>query len=183
MNEERFKKEAQEYIEASQKLKAAEEVLRVKRETLIPAFKKFLKPDEKGNRALEFGNSKIALVPNRRVDEESLRVAIGPDAVRFTQRILTVSSHLIRANEGSEAAEAVEEAVREAIRDTLGKLHLPPKVVQVHTGLDTEAALAYLPKAERMGVKEIVTYSLRPYPEKKGYKNKVAEASRWLNGK
>ena len=179
---EQLEKEALRYIDASQMLKAAEKVLEERREALVPAFKKFLKPDEKGSRTLEFGDSKIALVPARKIDEEALKAAIGPEAARFTERIFTVSSHLIRVNEGAEKAQEVEEAVKAAIRKVLKREHLPAKVVQVHQGLDTEAALAFLPKDERLDVKEITTYSLRPYPEKKGFKAKKESAQNWLDG-
>lgn len=182
MDKEKFVKDAASYIDASQLVKAAQEVLGEKREELIPAFKKFIKPDEKGNRVLEFtGHSKISLVPQRKVDEEALKTKLGPDAARFTERAMVISTNLIRINYGAEVAAEVEEVIKETIRKTLQVGRIPAKVVQTISHFDSEAALASLPKDERLDVKETVTFTLRPYPQKAGYKEKVEDAKTFLN--
>lgn len=180
MEKDQFVKDAEIYVDASQKVKAAQEVLREKRDALIPAFKKFVKPDERGNRTLEFGNAKISLVPQRKIDEEALKAKLGPDAARFVERGLGISLHLVRINHGSAVADEVEEAVKEAIRKVLKADRVPAKVVQSVTHFDADAALASLPKSERLDVKETVTFTLRPYPEKEGFEEKVAKAEEWL---
>lgn len=181
MDKDNFEQDAKVYVDASQKVKAAQEVLREKREALIPLFKKFIKPDEKGNRTLALGGAKISLVPQRQIDEEALKAKLGPDTARFTERGMGVALHLIRVNYGAEVADEVEEAIKETIRKTLQTERVPAKVVQTVTHFDAEAALASLPKEERLDVKETVTFTLRPYPQKAGYKEKVEDAKTFLN--
>jgi hypothetical protein len=176
-------KEAEAYVDASQRVKAVKDVLAEKRDQIVPLFKKFVKPDENGNRTLEFGDAKISLVPQRKVDEEALKALLGPEATRFTTRLLVVSTHLIRQQEGAAIAAEAEEVVKNALRGFLEVERLPRRAVTTVTEFDTEAALASLPKEKRRDVKEVVTYTLRPYPEKKGFAQKVKAAWAWLSGK
>lgn len=177
----KFVKDAADYIEDSQKVKAARDLLAEKRDGLIPLFKKFIKPDENGNRELEFDDNKISLVPQRRINEEALKTKLGPDAARFTEHGLGISLHLVRVNHGSDMVKRVEEAIKEAIRTTLKMERVPPKVVVEVTHFDAEAALASLPKEEQVEVKETVTFTLRPYPEKKGLDKARREAESFLS--
>lgn len=181
MDKTQLVKEAEAYVDASQRVKAVKEVLQAKRDELIPAFKKFVKADEKGNRTLEFGEAKISLVPQRKIDEEALKAVLGPDAARFQEHGIGISLHLIQISHGKETARQVEEAVKVAVRETLGVDRLPPKVAQVVHYFDADAALASLPKEDRRDVKEITTFTLRPYPEKRGFTEKVKAAWAYLS--
>jgi hypothetical protein len=177
-----LKKEAQAYIDASQKLKAAKEVLAERREAIIPAFNKLCRADEDGNRTLKFGNSKIMLVPIRKVDEQELKDELGPHADRFTEKYLTIQLHLIQSKLGKDVAKQVEQAIRNAVSTVLSDHQtLRKQATKLIRQLDTPAALASLDKEAQDRVKEEVSESLRPYPESEGYEKKVEAAAEWLD--
>jgi len=179
-----LEKEAREYIEASQLLKAAQQVLDAKKAAIIPAFNKFCRPDEKGNRKLEFGPAKIMLVPTRTIDEDELKAVLGQDKRRFTERHFTVALHLIRSKMGEAKMAQVEDAMREAINKLLAdEPTLLRECVKTHSFLDKKAAFAHLSADDQKRVKEQVGETLRPYPEKKGFTAKLKAAIKWLSGK
>jgi hypothetical protein len=177
-----LKKEAKAYIDASQKLKAAKEVLAERREAIIPAFNKLCRADETGNRTLTFGKSKIMLVPSRKVDETALKAELGPHTDRFTERYLTIQLHLVQSKLGKDVAKQVEQAMRNAVEGVLNDHPtLRKQALKMVRQLDTAAALASLDKEAQDRVKEEVSESLRPYPEAEGYDEKVEAAAEWLD--
>lgn len=179
-----LRKETEAYIGASQKLKAAKEVLEERRDAIIPAFNKLCRADENGNRTLKFGKSKIMLVPSRKVVEGLLKEELGPHTDRFTEKYLTIQLHLIQSKLGKDVAEQVKEAVREATAKVLADHQtLRKQAVKTVRRLDVPAALASLDKDAQDRVKEEVGESLRPYPEAEGYDEKVEAAAEWLDKK
>lgn len=167
---------AAKYVDASQRLKAAQKVLEDERDLLIPPMKQLCRADEKGNRTLEFGNSKISLVPQRSINCEALRKALGQDATRFTERYAIIPLHLVSLRGGQEDAKEVETAAR----DLAKKFGTKCEVTEV---LDVESGFAHLNDAEKDGVRETTSWTLRPYPEKKGFSEKVEAALKWLMGR
>jgi len=182
-NKEELEKRSHSFIESSQRVKAAQEVLQHERDAIIPAFNQFCRPDEDGNRTISFGPTKIMLVPQRKVDEAALRAKLGSDVHRFTERTLTISLHTIQHKLGEEVAQKVAEAVASAVEKVLGgEPTLVRNSVKATRKLDVDAALASLPKDQQKEVKVEVSQTLRPYPERQGYASKVKAALRWLRG-
>jgi hypothetical protein len=175
-------REANGYVEASQQLKAAQQVLKDRRNKLEEAMKKKIEPDEKGNRTIELGDAKLALVPNRHIDESLLKKELGPEAKRFNTRELIVSGHLLRLEFGSDMIPKVEEAVKAAVRKALKTETLPRGVVRTNAKFDLDAAFASLEREEQDRTKVVVSHTLRPYPEKKGFAQKLKDAAKWLIG-
>lgn len=183
---EELEKAAEAFIEASQSVKAAQEVLRHQRDAIIPAFNKLCRADEDGNRTISFGptkTTKIMLVPSRKVDEAALRSCLGADTHRFTERHLTVALHTIQHKLGAAMAERVERAIRDAVTNLLqDEPTLLRNAVKATRVLDVEAALASLPKDVQKEVKVEVGQTLRPYPERQGFRGKIKAALKWLKG-
>jgi hypothetical protein len=176
-------KAAEAFIEASQRVKAAQQVLKHQREAIIPAFNKFCRADEDGNRTIEFGPTKIMLVPSRKVDEAALRSRLGADTHRFTERHLTVALHTIQHKLGAEKAKEIAEDVLAVLNQHLeSEPTLLKNAVKTHRVLDVDSALASLPKEVQKEVKVEVSQTLRPYPENQGFKAKVKAALKWLKG-
>jgi len=181
MDKESMLEKAEAYIEASQKVKAAKMVLDEKRQELVPLMRKLIRADEKGNRTLEFENGKVSLVPQRHVDEDALKSALGhSETKRFTERYAIVATHILRTEFGPEVADAVEEQIASAIRKAVDKLRVPANVLKVIDKFDTEAAIASLPSDEQAAVKVETSQTLRPYPKKEGFDRKMEEAQNWL---
>ena len=164
---------SKKYIEASQKVKAAQKVLEEERDALIPAFKQLCRPDEDGNRHLDFETSKISLVPQRTVNYDLLKKALGPDAPLFTERFAIVPLHLVMVEVGKDNAKDAEEQFK-----TLAQQFGVKAIVS--ESLDVEAAFAHLDIEKQDAVKEITSYTLRPYPCKEGFADKVRAALGWL---
>jgi hypothetical protein len=182
-SKEELEKCALAFIEASQRVKAAQDVLKHQREAIIPAFNQFCRPDTDGNRTLEFGPTKIMLVPSREVDEQLLRDKLGSDVHRFTTRYLTIALHTIQGKLGEGSAMEVESAVREIISRKVGdEPTLIKNSVRVVKELDVDAALASLPRDDQKKVKVETNQTLRPYPEKQGFGTKLKAAIKWLRG-
>jgi hypothetical protein len=182
-NKEELEKAAQTFIESSQRVKAAQEVLKHQRDAIIPAFNKFCRADEDGNRTLEFGPTKIMLVPSRKVDEKALRARLGADVHRFTERHLTVALHTIQHKLGADKAKEIADAVINVVSEALSEEPtLLRNTLKTHRVLDVDSALASLPREEQKEVKVEVSQTLRPYPERQGFKAKVKAALKWLKG-
>jgi hypothetical protein len=183
-NKDELLEAAEAFIDASQRVKAAQEVLKQSREAIIPAFNKFCRADEDGNRTLEFGPTKIMLVPYKKVDETALRARLGTDTHRFTKRNLTIALHVIQHKLGAGVACRVEQAIRNAVGNLLqDEPTLLRDTVKVRRELDVSTALASLPREEQKEVKVEVSQTLRPYPEKQGFRDKIRAAVDWLGGK
>jgi hypothetical protein len=190
MDNKQLREKAESYIDSSQKLKAATTVLKGKRDELVPAFKKLIKPDEKGNRTLDFGAAKVSLVPTRIVDEDALKAELGPEAKRFATSEVVVNNHLIRLQFGAVVAAKIEDRVKKAVRSELVKAlghpknlsRLPNGVFRVDNGFDLDAAFASLDKPKQREVQVVTSHTLRPYPEKKSFSAKLKAALAWLYG-
>ena len=162
-----LREQAEAYIVASQKLKAAKEVLEARRDAIIPAFNKLCRADENGNRTLEFGASKIMLVPSRKVDELLLKGELGPHTYRYTEKYLKIQLHIIQSKLGKDVAEQVKKSVREATATVLTDHQtLQRQAVRSIKQFDVSAALASLDKETQGQMKVEVGETLRPYPEK-----------------
>lgn len=182
-NKEELMKVAESFIDASQRVKAAQDVLKHQRDAIIPAFNKFCRADEDGNRTLEFGPTKIMLVPSRKVDETALRARLGADVHRFTERHLAIALHTIQHKLGEEKAKEIADDVLAVLAKHLEEEPtLLRNTVKTHRVLDVESALASLPKEEQKEVKVEVSQTLRPYPEREGFKAKIRAALKWLKG-
>jgi len=177
-----LRKEARAYIDASQKLKAAKEVLAERREAIIPAFNKLCRADENGNRTMEFDGSKIMLVPARKVDEQALKAKLGCEATRFIERHLVVSIHTISHRVGVDKAKDIVDDIKAVLDEHLAsEPTLLRNAVKTVRELDTEAALASLDSEDQNEVKVEVSQTLRPYPAKEGYDKKIRAATEWLD--
>lgn len=183
-NKEDLMRAARAFIENSQLVKAAQEVHKHQRDAIIPAFNKLCRADEDGNRTLEFGSAKIMLVPSRKVDETALKARLGADAHRFTECHLILALHTIQHKLGVEKAKEVAEAVLEVVGKHLeDEPTLLRNVVKTQKAFDANAALASLPKEAQREVKVEVSQTLRPYPERQGFRAKIRAALKWFNGK
>ncbi len=182
-NKEELEKRAKAFIESSQRVKAAQDVLKHEREAIIPAFNQFCRADEDGNRTIEFGPAKIMLVPQRKVDETSLRAKLGSDVHRFTERTLTISLHTVQHKLGEEVARQIAEAVGMVISQFLkDEPTLAKNSIKITKVLDIDAAFASLSREDQKDVKVEVSQTLRPYPERQGFSAKIKAAIRWLRG-
>lgn len=182
-NKEELEKRSRAFIESSQRVKAAQDVLKHERDAIIPAFNQFCRADEDGNRTIEFGPAKIMLVPQRKVDETSLRAKLGSDVHRFTERTLTISLHTIQHKLGEEVAKKVAEEIVNAVNKALGEEPtLIKNAIKATRILDVDAAFASLSKEDQKDVKVEVSQTLRPYPERQGFSSKIKAAIRWLRG-
>jgi hypothetical protein len=170
------------YIDASQKLKAAKDVLAERREAIIPAFNKLCRADENGNRTMEFDGSKIMLVPARKVDEQALKAKLGIDATRFIERHLVISVHTISHRVGVDKAKDIVDDIKAVLDEHLSsEPTLLRNAVKTVRELDTDAALASLGSEDQDEVKIEVSQTLRPYPAKEGFDKKVEAAKEWLD--
>jgi hypothetical protein len=167
---------AHKYVEASQRVKAAQKVLEEERDALIPAFKQLCHADENGNRMIEFGEAKISLVPQRSINYDALRKALGQDAHRFTERFAFIPLHHVVLHGGLDDVKVAEAELRELAKKFGVKC-------EVHENLDVEAGFAHLTKEQQDEVREITSWTLRPYPEKKGFAEKIKAAVAWLMSK
>jgi hypothetical protein len=180
MKKAQFRKEAERYIGASQKVKAATQALKELRERVIDGFEEHVKPDERGCRTAEFdGDLKITLAPRRVVNEKALKKALGPQLPRFMDFDFTVSLSAIQAKHGEELALKVKEALHGAVSKVLGG-KAPNGAVAVTKTLNKKAALASLDKATQRRVKVQDGETLRPYPPQEGFKGLLKAALSWL---
>ena len=176
-------KAAEAYIEASQSVKAAQEVLNRARDAIIPAFNKLCRADEDGNRTLDFGPTKIMLVPSRKVDETALKAKLGSDATRFMERHLAIALHTIQHRMGVNKAKDIADDIKAVLDEHLsGEPTLLRNVVKTIKEFDKNSALASLSSEDQKEVKVEVTQTLRPYPERQGFRAKVTAALEWLYG-
>jgi hypothetical protein len=185
MNKEELLKNALEYIEASQKVKAAKDVLERLRDKIKPAFRKLVRANGKGSRTITFDSSKIMLIPQHKANESAVKKALGGMASNFTDRSFVVDLSLIEARLGQGIAAKVEKDLKQAVsnvlKDNTVNIIMARMATKVVEELNTKAAVASLGKEARRKVMDRTGDILRPYPEGDGYEDKLIAASEWLN--